>query len=63
MALEDKAGSPSAEKESIIERWLTDFLGYERGEVVGYADQLRDCFTDDMLRRMDRGLRQLGGRP
>jgi DtxR family Mn-dependent transcriptional regulator len=36
----------------IIERLLTDFMGYTPAEAHVYADELGDTFTDDMVERM-----------
>src|SRR6476661_4284235 len=36
----------------IIERLLTDFMGYTGAEAHVYADELGDTFTDDMVERM-----------
>jgi DtxR family transcriptional regulator, Mn-dependent transcriptional regulator len=36
----------------LIERFLTDFLGYTAAEAHVYADELGDTFTDDMVDRM-----------
>ena len=36
----------------IIERLLTDFMGYTGAEAHVYADELGDTFTDDMVDRM-----------
>jgi DtxR family Mn-dependent transcriptional regulator len=43
----------------IIERLLTDFMGYTPAEAHVYADELGDTFTDDMIERMAEKL----GRP
>lgn len=43
----------------IIERWLTDFLGYTGAESHVQADLLGDTFTDDMIERVHERL----GRP
>jgi DtxR family Mn-dependent transcriptional regulator len=43
----------------LIERFLTDFLGYTGGEAHEAADELADTFTDDMIERMEQRL----GRP
>ena len=43
----------------IIERLLTDFMGYTAAEAHVHADELGDTFTDDMIERMDEKL----GRP
>jgi DtxR family Mn-dependent transcriptional regulator len=43
-------------KHRIIERLLTDFMGYTPGEAHVQADELGDTFTDDMIERMDEKL-------
>jgi DtxR family Mn-dependent transcriptional regulator len=54
------AGRERAEKvvrrHRLIERWLTDFLGYTASESHVQADLLGDTFTDDMIDRMDERL-------
>jgi Mn-dependent DtxR family transcriptional regulator len=40
----------------IIERLLTDFMGYTGGEAHERADQLGDTFTDEMIERIDERL-------
>jgi DtxR family Mn-dependent transcriptional regulator len=40
-------------KHRIIERLLTDFMGYTAGEAHVYADELGGTFTDDMVERID----------
>jgi DtxR family Mn-dependent transcriptional regulator len=40
-------------KHRIIERLLTDFMGYTAGEAHERADQLGDTFTDEMIERID----------
>jgi len=37
----------------IIERLLTDFMGYTAAEAHVYADELGDTFSDDMIERME----------
>ena len=37
----------------IIERFLTDFMGYTPAESHVHADELGDAFTDDMVERLD----------
>src|SRR4051812_8912188 len=39
-------------KHRLIERWLTDFLGYTAAEAHVHADELGDTFNDDMIERM-----------
>ena len=40
-------------KHRIIERLLTDFMGYTAAEAHVHADELGDTFTDDMVERID----------
>jgi Mn-dependent DtxR family transcriptional regulator len=40
----------------IIERLLTDFMGYTAAEAHVHADELGDTFTDDMIERVDEKL-------
>jgi DtxR family Mn-dependent transcriptional regulator len=46
-------------KHRIIERFLTDFMGYTAAESHVQADELGDTFTDEMIERIDERL----GRP
>src|SRR5256714_6086472 len=39
-------------KHRIIERLLTDFMGYTAAEAHVHADELGDTFTDDMVERI-----------
>jgi DtxR family Mn-dependent transcriptional regulator len=39
-------------KHRIIERFLTDFMGYTAAESHVQADELGDTFTDDMIERI-----------
>jgi Mn-dependent DtxR family transcriptional regulator len=39
-------------KHRIIERLLTDFMGYTAAEAHVFADELGDTFTDDMVERI-----------
>jgi DtxR family Mn-dependent transcriptional regulator len=39
-------------KHRLIERWLTDFLGYTGAEAHVYADELGDTFNEDMIERI-----------
>jgi DtxR family Mn-dependent transcriptional regulator len=39
-------------KHRIIERMLTDFMGYTAAEAHVYADELGDTFSDDMVERV-----------
>src|SRR6058998_676841 len=43
-------------KHRIIERLLTDFMGYTAAESHVYADELGDTFTDDMIQRIEERL-------
>jgi DtxR family Mn-dependent transcriptional regulator len=43
-------------KHRIIERLLTDFMGYTAAEAHVHADELGDTFTDDMITRIDERL-------
>jgi DtxR family Mn-dependent transcriptional regulator len=45
-------------KHRIIERFLTDFMGYTAAESHVHADELGDTFTDEMIERMNE---RLGG--
>src|SRR5919197_4939201 len=62
-ALLTPAGRKRAEKvvrkHRIIERLLTDFMGYTAAEAHVHADVLGDTFTDEMVERIDDRL----GRP
>jgi DtxR family Mn-dependent transcriptional regulator len=62
-ALLTAAGRERAErvvrKHRIIERLLTDFMGYTAAEAHVHADELGDTFTDDMIQRIEERL----GRP
>ncbi len=40
-------------KHRIIERLLTDFMGYTGAEAHEYADELGHTFTDEMIERID----------
>jgi len=40
-------------KHRLIERLLTDFMGYTPAESHVHADELGDTFTDDMIERID----------
>ena len=61
-ALLTPAGRERAErvvrKHRIIERLLTDFMGYTAAEAHVHADELGDTFTDEMVERIDA---RLGG--
>jgi DtxR family Mn-dependent transcriptional regulator len=43
-------------KHRIIERFLTDFMGYTAAESHVHADELGDTFSDDMIERMNERL-------
>src|ERR671937_306959 len=59
-ALLTPAGRKRAEKvvrkHRIIERLLTDFMGYTAAEAHVHADALGDTFTDEMVERIDERL-------
>jgi DtxR family Mn-dependent transcriptional regulator len=59
-ALLTEAGRARAErvvrKHRIIERLLTDFMGYTAAEAHVHADELGDTFSDDMVERIDERL-------
>src|SRR5919199_2971746 len=59
-ALLTAAGRKRAErvvrKHRIIERLLTDFMGYTAAEAHVHADELGDTFTEDMVERIDKRL-------
>src|SRR3954449_5909298 len=40
-------------KHRLIERFLTDFMGYTAAESHVHADELGDTFTDDMVERIN----------
>jgi DtxR family Mn-dependent transcriptional regulator len=56
-AILTKAGRARAEKvvrkHRIIERLLTDFMGYTAAEAHVHADELGDTFSDDMVERIE----------
>jgi DtxR family Mn-dependent transcriptional regulator len=62
-ALLTRKGRARAEKvvrrHRIVERLLTDFMGYTAAEAHVYADELGDTFSEDMIERIDEKL----GRP
>src|SRR5215204_3181982 len=43
-------------KHRIIERLLTDFMGYTAAEAHVHADELGDTFSDEMIERIDEKL-------
>ena len=55
-AILTEAGIERAErvvrKHRVIERFLTDFMGYTAAESHVHADELGDTFTDDMVERI-----------
>ena len=59
-AILTEAGIERAEKvvrkHRIIERFLTDFMGYTPEESHVQADELGDTFTDDMIERINERL-------
>jgi DtxR family Mn-dependent transcriptional regulator len=59
-ALLTEAGRVRAErvvrKHRLIERMLTDFMGYTAAEAHVHADELGDTFSDDMVDRIDERL-------
>ena len=59
-ALLTRTGRARAErvvrKHRIIERLLTDFMGYTAAEAHVHADELGDTFTDDMVQRISERL-------
>jgi DtxR family transcriptional regulator, Mn-dependent transcriptional regulator len=59
-AILTKKGRARAERvvrrHRIIERLLTDFMGYTAAEAHVYADELGDTFSDDMIERMEEKL-------
>jgi DtxR family Mn-dependent transcriptional regulator len=61
-ALLTKTGRARAEKvvrkHRLIERMLTDFMGYTPAEAHVHADELGDTFTDDMVERIAERLGQ-----
>ena len=56
-ALLTAAGTVRAErvvrKHRLIERFLTDFLGYTAAEAHVHADELGDTFSEDMVERIE----------
>ena len=59
-ALLTESGRARAErvvrKHRIIERFLTDFMGYTAAESHVHADELGDTFTDEMIERINERL-------
>ena len=43
-------------KHRVVERLLTDFMGYTAAEAHVYADEIGETFTDDMVERMEEKL-------
>src|SRR3954453_4274263 len=50
-------------KHRIIERLLTDFMGYTAAEAHVHADELGGTFTDDMVERIEERLGTPGPPP
>src|SRR2546423_5005796 len=50
-------------KHRIIERLLTDFMGYTAGEAHVHADELGGTFSDEMIERIEERLRPPHPRP
>ena len=50
-------------KHRIIERLLTDFMGYTAAEAHVHADELGESFSDDMIERIERAARPPGPLP
>ena len=50
-------------KHRMIERFLTDFMGYTAAESHVHADELGDTFTDDMIERIAERLGSPGSLP
>jgi DtxR family Mn-dependent transcriptional regulator len=59
-AILTRRGRARAEKvvrrHRIVERLLTDFMGYTAAEAHVYADELGESFSDDMIERIDEKL-------
>ena len=59
-AILTRTGRVRAEKvvrrHRIIERLLTDFMGYTAAEAHVYADEIGESFSDDMIERIDERL-------
>src|SRR2546423_2541797 len=43
-------------KHRLVERLLTDFMGYTAAEAHVYADEIGESFSDDMIERIDERL-------
>jgi DtxR family Mn-dependent transcriptional regulator len=48
-----KRAEAAVRKHRIVERLLTDFMGYTAAEAHVYADDIGETFTDDMVERME----------
>ena len=51
-----KRAEAAVRKHRIIERLLTDFMGYTAAEAHVHADELGDTFSDDMVERIEQRL-------
>jgi DtxR family transcriptional regulator, Mn-dependent transcriptional regulator len=51
-----KRAEAAVRKHRIIERLLTDFMGYTAAEAHVHADELGDTFSDDMVERIEERL-------
>src|ERR1700751_4901237 len=51
-----KRAERAVRKHRIIERLLTDFMGYTAAEAHVHADELGDTFSDDMVERIEERL-------
>jgi DtxR family Mn-dependent transcriptional regulator len=51
-----KRAELAVRKHRIIERLLTDFMGYTPGEAHVHADELGDTFSDEMVERIEEKL-------
>src|SRR4029079_12931635 len=50
-------------KHRIVERLLTDFMGYTAAEAHVHADEIGEAFSDDMVARIEERLRAPARRP
>src|SRR3989442_15941117 len=66
-ALLTQSGRKRAErvvrKHRIVERLLTDFMGYTAAEAHVYADDIGETFSDEMVERIEERLRRPEGGP
>jgi Mn-dependent DtxR family transcriptional regulator len=51
-----KRAEKAVRKHRIVERLLTDFMGYTAAEAHVHADELGDTFSDDMVERIEEKL-------